>query len=86
MEFNRHTLELMEEDDIAVWGEYADQISSTDNEFAEQIYQKILTLDGEHTTALSNYADFLQEQGRYRETKLIYSRLLQLETDNPNLY
>ncbi|MGL4561788.1 MAG: tetratricopeptide repeat protein [Brevinema sp.] len=86
MEFNRHTLELIQEEDIASWGEYADQISSTDSEFAEQIYQKILNLDGEHTTALSNYADFLQDQGRHREAKLIYSRLLQLENDNPNLY
>ncbi|MGL4367686.1 MAG: tetratricopeptide repeat protein [Brevinemataceae bacterium] len=86
MEFNRKTLDLLEEENIAAWGEYADKIWSTDSEFAEQIYQKILSVDGEHTTALSNYADFLQNLGRFREAKLIYSRLLQLENDNPNLY
>ncbi|MGL4394539.1 MAG: tetratricopeptide repeat protein [Brevinema sp.] len=86
MELNRQALELMDDDDIAMWGEYADQIAQSDAEFAEEIYQKILGIDPEHTTALSNYADFLQEQNRHREVKLIYSRLLQLENDNPNLY
>lgn len=86
MNFDRMSLDLIDEDDIAVWGEYADSISSTDSEFAEEIYQKILTVDGEHTTALSNYAIFLQMQDRFREAKLIYSRLLQLESANPNLY
>ena len=85
MEFNKKTLEMIEDDDISMWGEYADKISHSDSEFAEQIYQKILTVDGEHTTALSNYASFLQEQGRYKETKLIYNRLLHLEKDNSNL-
>lgn len=86
MEFNEQNLELMDEESISLWGEYADKISKKDVEFAERIYQKILILDGEHTTALSNYAEFLQEQNRYKECKLIYTRLLQLEKDNPNLY
>ncbi len=86
MEFNEQTLRMMDEDNISSWGEHADKISSTDAEFAEHIYQKIISIDGEHTTALSNYASFLQEKGRYKETKLIYTRLLQLEKDNPNLF
>ncbi len=86
MEFNEQNLQLMEDDDISLWGEYADNISSKNPEFAERIYQRIIALDGEHTTALSNYAEFLQEQGRYKEAKLIYTRLLQLEKDNNNLY
>ena len=71
MEFDKKQLAKMEDDDIALWGEYADKITATDKEFAEQIYQKILTIDGEHTTALSNYAIFLQDLGRYKEAKLI---------------
>lgn len=86
MEFNEKNLDLMDEDSIYLWGEYADKISSTNVEFAERIYQKILVIDGEHTTALSNYAEFLEQQGRYKECKLIYTRLLQLEKDNPNLF
>ncbi len=85
MEFNEQNLRLMEDDDISSWGEYADKISTENPEFAEQIYQKIIALDGEHTTALSNYAGFLQEHGRYKEAKLIYTRLMQLEKDNNNL-
>lgn len=86
MEFNRENLASLREEDIAVWGEYADNIKYSDPEFAENIYQKILSLDEEHTTALSIYADFLHENGRFRETKLIYTRLLQLEPENSNLF
>ncbi|MGL5254852.1 MAG: tetratricopeptide repeat protein [Brevinema sp.] len=85
MEFNKENLAKLNEENIAAWGEYADQIKHTDSEFAENIYQKILSIDDEHTTALSIYADFLHDIGRFRDAKLIYTKLLHLEPDNPNL-